>query len=90
LRGLVAAGPLGFLAIETGWVVTEAGRQPWIIYGVMRTSAAVTPMHGLVAPFAAFSALYIFLAVMVVLILRRQFRQTASRLSGTGTDSKHA
>src|SRR5881409_66284 len=51
LRGLVAAGPLGFLAIETGWVVTELGRQPWIIYGVMRTREAVTPMPGLMVPF---------------------------------------
>src|SRR2546425_1753741 len=56
LRGLVAAGPLGFLAIETGWVVTEAGRQPWIIYGVMRTREAVTPMPGLAVPFVIFAA----------------------------------
>ena len=44
LRGVVVAGPLGFLAVETGWVVTEVGRQPWIIYGVMRTREAVTPV----------------------------------------------
>ena len=44
LRALVAAGPFGFLAIEAGWTVTELGRQPWIIYGVMRTEEAVTPM----------------------------------------------
>src|SRR5438445_6646220 len=45
LRGLVAAGPLGFLAIETGWVVTELGRQPWIMYGVLRTSDALRPVR---------------------------------------------
>jgi len=55
LRGLVAAGPLGFLAIETGWVVTEVVRQPWIIYVVMRTREAVTPMPGLVVPFVIFT-----------------------------------
>src|SRR5437773_22662 len=63
LRGLVAAGPLGFLAIETGWVVTETGRQPWIIYGVMRTREAITPMPGLVVPFVIFTGVYFFLAI---------------------------
>ena len=43
LRALVAASPLGIIAVEAGWVVTELGRQPWIIYGVMRTADAVTP-----------------------------------------------
>ncbi len=78
LRGLVAAGPLGFLAIETGWMVTELGRQPWIIYGVMRTREAVTPMPGLVVPFVIFTAVYIFLAIVVVLLLRRQFLETSN------------
>jgi len=82
LRGLVAAGPLGFLAIETGWMVTELGRQPWIIYGVMRTSEAVTPMPGLVVPFVIFTAVYIFLAVVVVLFLRRQFLETSNLVPG--------
>jgi cytochrome d ubiquinol oxidase subunit I len=78
LRGLVAAGPLGFLAIETGWGVTELGRQPWIIYGVMRTREAVTPMPGLVVPFVIFTVVYIFLAIVVVFLLRRQFLETGS------------
>ncbi len=69
---VVLAGPLGFLAIEAGWVVTEVGRQPWIIYGYMRTAEAVTPMPGLVVPFLTFTALYLFLAVIVVFLLRRQ------------------
>ena len=72
LRSLVFAAPLGFIAIETGWVVTEVGRQPWIIYGVMRTSEAVTPMPGLVVPFVTFTILYIFLAVITVWLLLRQ------------------
>jgi len=72
LRLLVAAAPLGFIAIETGWTVTEVGRQPWIIYGVMRTSEAVTPMPGLVVPFITFTLLYIFLAVITVWLLLRQ------------------
>ena len=72
LRILVAAGSLGFIAIETGWVVTEVGRQPWIIHGVMRTSEAVTPMPGLVIPFTTFTLLYIFLAAITVWLLLRQ------------------
>ena len=72
LRALVVAAPLGFIAIETGWVVTEVGRQPWIIHGVMRTAEAVTPMPGLVVPFITFTLLYIFLAAITVWLLLRQ------------------
>src|SRR5215217_5152585 len=72
LRLLVTAMPLGFIAIETGWVVTEVGRQPWIIYGVMRTSEAVTPMPGLVVPFITFTLLYVLLAIVTVWLLLRQ------------------
>ncbi len=72
LRLLVAAAPLGFIAIETGWVVTEVGRQPWIIYGVMRTSEAVTPMPRLVVPFITFTLLYVLLAIVTVWLLLRQ------------------
>jgi cytochrome d ubiquinol oxidase subunit I len=81
LCALVAAGPLGFIAIEAGWVVTEVGRQPWIIYDVMRTKDAVTPMPGIAVPFVVFSALYVFLAVMVFLLLRRQFIETSGTVS---------
>lgn len=87
LRAVVAAGPLGFAAIETGWVVTEVGRQPWIIYGVMRTEDAVTPMPLIVVPFVTFSALYIFLAVIVVFLLRRQFVETQETVFKPSPDS---
>jgi len=90
LRGLVAAGPLGFLAIETGWVVTELGRQPWIIYGVMRTREAVTPMPGLAAPFVIFTAVYILLAIVVVLLLRRQFLETSNLVPAQPSGVTHA
>jgi len=76
LRALVVAGPLGFIAIEAGWVVTEVGRQPWIIYRVMRTADAVTPMPGLVVPFVTFTTVYLFLSVILVYLLRRQFLET--------------
>ncbi len=78
LRAFLVASPMGFIAIEAGWFVTEFGRQPWIIYGFMRTSEAVTPMRGLVVPFTLFTIVYLFLSVIVVFLLRRQFRETAS------------
>jgi cytochrome bd ubiquinol oxidase subunit I len=69
---LVAASPLGFIAIEAGWTVTEVGRQPWVVYNILRTADAVTPMPGLIVPFVTFTLLYIFLAVIVVWLLWRQ------------------
>lgn len=78
LRAVIACGPLGFVATEAGWVVTEVGRQPWIIQGVMRTSEAVTPMTGLAWTFAATVALYLFLAAIVLVLLRHHVFETAS------------
>jgi cytochrome bd ubiquinol oxidase subunit I len=76
LRALVVASPLGFIAIEAGWTVTEVGRQPWIIYEVMRTAEAVTPMPGLAIPFVFFTILYLFLAVTVTYLLWRRVMQS--------------
>jgi cytochrome d ubiquinol oxidase subunit I len=72
LQAIALAAPMGFIAIEAGWVVTEVGRQPWIIHGVLRTADAVTPMPGLIIPFLGFTLLYCFLGVIVVWLLYRQ------------------
>jgi cytochrome d ubiquinol oxidase subunit I len=72
LRALVLAAPMGFICTEAGWIVTEVGRQPWIIYGLMRTADAVTPMPGLVVPFLVFTALYCVLGVAVAWLLYQQ------------------
>ena len=85
LRAVVVAGPLGFIAIEAGWFVTEVGRQPWIIYGVMRTGDAVTPMPGLVVPFVTFTIVYVFLSVILVYLLRRQFLETDPSAGRSGS-----
>ena len=92
LRSLVAAAPLGFIAIETGWTVTEVGRQPWIIYGIMRTADAVTPMPGLVVPFITFTVLYIFLAVITAWLLFRQVAASPNddELKANKTEVKRA
>jgi cytochrome d ubiquinol oxidase subunit I len=66
--------PLGFIAIEAGWTVTEVGRQPWIIYGIMRTSEAVTPMAGIVWSFYLFTLVYISLSVAAIFLLHRQIK----------------
>ena len=75
LRFVSWCTPLGFIAIEAGWTVTEVGRQPWIIYNYMRTADAVTPMPHLIVPFIGFTVLYIFLSIIVVILLRRQIFQ---------------
>jgi cytochrome d ubiquinol oxidase subunit I len=72
LRALVLVTPMGFLATEAGWMTTELGRQPWVIYGVLRTRDAVTPMPGLVVPFVTFTLLYCFLGAIVAWLLYRQ------------------
>jgi cytochrome d ubiquinol oxidase subunit I len=76
LCAVVGVSPLGLIAIEAGWTVTEVGRQPWIIQGVMRTAQAVTPMPGLKIPFVTFTLIYIFLAAVVVWLLIRQVAES--------------
>lgn len=71
LWALMGAGPLGFVGLEAGWFVTEVGRQPWIIHGIMRTSDAVTPAEGVPAMFWLFALLYLLLTVTVVFLLKR-------------------
>jgi cytochrome d ubiquinol oxidase subunit I len=77
LRTLVVAAPLGFLAIEAGWTVTEVGRQPWIVYQIMRTSEAVTPMPGLWIPLVTFTLLYGLLSLTVVWTMWRHVAASA-------------
>lgn len=67
---LALASPVGFIALEAGWIVTEVGRQPWTIYGVMRTAEAVTPAEDVATTFFVFSALYLGLGLVLVMLLR--------------------
>jgi len=71
LWGIALSGPLSFLAIELGWMVTELGRQPWVIYGYLRTKDAVTTAPWLNISFLVFAFIYVVLAItMTVLLLR--------------------
>jgi cytochrome bd ubiquinol oxidase subunit I len=83
---VAASAPLGFIAVEAGWFVTELGRQPWIIQGIMRTADAVTPMPGLIVPFLAITLLYLVLAVIVIMLLAHQVRES----HGGGDSQPHS
>ncbi len=69
LRALFLTTPLGFIAIEAGWIVTEVGRQPWIIYEIMRTEEAVTQVPGQFAALGGFTILYVILAAACTWLL---------------------
>jgi cytochrome d ubiquinol oxidase subunit I len=79
LKLLVFCTPLGFMALEAGWTVTETGRQPWIIYGIMKTRDSLTPMPGLMFEFIAVTSLYIFLTVIVTGLMFRQFKAVSKK-----------
>lgn len=76
LTFLALLTPAGFIAVEAGWIVTEVGRQPWIVYGFMRTKDALTPMPGLVYPLIGITLLYLFLGVVVAYLLWAQILKT--------------
>jgi cytochrome d ubiquinol oxidase subunit I len=73
-RAVIAAAPLALVALICGWMVTEIGRQPWIVYKVMRTSEAVTGAKGLPVGLATVIAVYVLLAGLVFWLLRRLAR----------------
>jgi cytochrome d ubiquinol oxidase subunit I len=72
LRIIAFTTPFGFLAVEAGWIVTETGRQPWIIYGIMRTRDAVSSMPGLHISFYVITVVYISLSLIIIWLMRRQ------------------
>lgn len=78
LLAVVACGPLGAVAVEAGWTVTEMGRQPWVIQNVMRTSDAVTTAGGLAIPFLFFAILYAILGSAAAWHLRREVAASPS------------
>jgi cytochrome d ubiquinol oxidase subunit I len=74
-RAVMAAGPLSFVALIAGWITTEVGRQPWIVYKVMRTAQAVTSADGLAAGYVVLVVVYLSLGAAVVWLLRRLTRR---------------
>ncbi len=74
-RALAAAGPLSVLALVCGWVTTEVGRQPWVVYRVMLTSQAVTSAGEIPVGYAALLAVYLCVGVGAIWLLRRLARK---------------
>jgi cytochrome bd ubiquinol oxidase subunit I len=73
-RALVLAGPLALVALISGWITTEVGRQPWVVYDVMRTEDAVTGASGIPVGYATLALVYLGLSIAVAWILRRLSR----------------
>ncbi|MFP6766390.1 MAG: cytochrome ubiquinol oxidase subunit I, partial [Planctomycetaceae bacterium] len=71
---IIAAGPLSIVALEAGWVVTEVGRQPWIVHNIMRTSEAVTESPGVIPLFMVTVSIYAVLAVGTIVTLKHLSR----------------
>lgn len=79
LKLLMMATPLGFIAIQAGWVVTEVGRQPWIVYGIMKTKDALTPMPGIQYTFYTITAVYLLLTFIVAWLMSRQIKMLQNK-----------
>jgi cytochrome d ubiquinol oxidase subunit I len=75
LRATVLAGVLAMTAMEAGWITTEVGRQPWVVYNIMRTSEAVTRAPGIWGSFAIVVGIYAAVGVVLVLVLLRMARR---------------
>jgi cytochrome d ubiquinol oxidase subunit I len=87
-RGVVAAGPLAFVALIAGWITTEVGRQPWIVYNVMRTTEAVTGANGIPVGYATLALVYLGLATAVAWVLTRLGRAPLELPDGAA-DASH-
>jgi cytochrome d ubiquinol oxidase subunit I len=79
---VLAAGPLSVVALIAGWITTEVGRQPWIVYDVMRVDASVTGAHVIPYGYGALWLVYLFLGFAVVWILRRFSRVPLPSVTG--------
>jgi cytochrome d ubiquinol oxidase subunit I len=82
LRAAIVAGPAAVVAMESGWIVTEVGRQPWIVYEVMRTADAVNPAPGLYWGLVALVVVYTVLTSVTVFVLRRLARCNGNGATG--------
>jgi cytochrome d ubiquinol oxidase subunit I len=84
IKAIVLCGPLGFVALEAGWMVTELGRQPWIIYHIMRTKDAVTPMANISITFGVMTAVYLLLGICAAWLLSKHVIATPEKETRDG------
>ena len=87
LRIAAISGVLSVLAMEAGWVITEVGRQPWIVFGQFKVAQAATTNDGVWITFFVIAALYLGVAVTLVLILRAMSRRFRERGRGESDDT---
>jgi cytochrome d ubiquinol oxidase subunit I len=84
-RFATVAGVAAVVALEAGWVVTEVGRQPWVVYGLLRTSDAVSRAPGIVISFVVVLGIYIVLGAATFIVLRSMSRQGAAEARAADT-----
>jgi cytochrome d ubiquinol oxidase subunit I len=85
--------PLGFIAVIAGWFVTEVGRQPWTVYGLLRTAASVSPSltsHDVTLSLLAYMAVYLLIYPTGLILLLRLIRKGPLETSETVRQSKLA
>ncbi|HET9718446.1 MAG TPA: cytochrome ubiquinol oxidase subunit I [Solirubrobacteraceae bacterium] len=90
LAAVLAAGPLSYVALIAGWVTTEVGRQPWVVYGVMRTAQAVTNVPDLPIGYGTLAAVYLGVALTVWWVLVRLARAPMQAPPEAGAGSTRA
>jgi cytochrome d ubiquinol oxidase subunit I len=86
---VAAAGPAALVALICGWITTEVGRPPWVVYGVMRTPEAVTGASGIPVGYATLALVYAVLVVAVVWVLRRLARAPLESVAAGGSLGPH-
>jgi cytochrome d ubiquinol oxidase subunit I len=83
-RAVALAGPAALVALISGWIVTEVGRQPWIVYGLMRTEEAVTGAEGIPVGYATLVVVYAGLIAVAYFMLRRLAKQGPEPINEQG------
>ena len=78
---LLLSGPAAFVCLETGWITTESGRQPWAIYNILKVNDSVTTATGILPWFGVFSVVYVLLMVFGAMILLRMASRRRMRLA---------
>ena len=86
LAAVAVSGIAAVVALESGWIVTEVGRQPWIVYNVLRTSDAVTHAKGVWVTFGLILLLYALLGVVLVITLRTMSRRWRAGADDSDTE----
>lgn len=87
-RAVIAAGPLALVALIAGWVTTEVGRQPWVVYGFMRTRQAVTNADGLPIAYIALATVYLSLLIWLLRRLAGRSPTTEVEAPLEGADAR--